>query len=227
MKQHLLLVSVIISCIVLTGCHIPKEESADCTESISEMVETGAETTNIISPLPITVNLDNPGDCTMAVSLGKGDVYVDEAGVMQMKVMVYTYDLYDMVDISALKEGDTIVIRGQEVEITSLERDERGLVLNGGLDNNGYEFRTDSTTVWYESGYSDLKSYYELGKITLPMSPDMIFRDGSDLDKGEVTYYPEDFLTDDAGIVYHFVPDNTGIVIENGMIIEMYRSYMP
>ena len=55
----------------------------------------------------------------------------------------------------------------------------------------------------------------------------MNFYDSSDLDRGEVTYYPGDFLTDNAGIVYHFVPDNTSIVIENGMIIEMYRSYMP
>ena len=28
---------------------------------------------------------------------------------MQMKVTVYDYDLYDMVDISQLKEGNTIV----------------------------------------------------------------------------------------------------------------------
>ena len=54
----------------------------------------------------------------------------------------------------------------------------------------------------------------------------MNFYDSSDLDKGEVMYYPGDFLTDKAGIVYHFVPGNTSIVIEDGKIIEMYRSYM-
>jgi hypothetical protein len=152
---------------------------------------------------------------------------VDDTGAMQMDVTVYTYDLYDMVDMAALKEGDTIVIREQEVKITSIERNERGILINGGLDNGGYDFATDDTTVWYECGYSDAKSYYELGKATIRVSADMNFYDSSDLDKGEVMYYPGDFLTDKAGIVYHFVPDNTRIVIEDGKIIEMYRSYMP
>ena len=53
------------------------------------------------------------------------------------------------------------------------------------------------------------------------------FYDNSDLDKGEIIYYPGDFLTDDAGIVYHFIPNNTSIVIENGMIIKMFRNYIP
>ena len=62
-----------------------------------------------------------------------------------------------MVDMAALNEGDTIVIRGQEVKITSIERNERGILINGGLDNGGYDFGTDDTTVWYECGYSDSK----------------------------------------------------------------------
>lgn len=63
--------------------------------------------------------------------------------------------------------------------------------------------------------------------MQLSNSRDMNFYDSSDLDKGEVIYYPGDFLTDNAGIQYHFVPNNTSIVIEDGMIIEMYRSYIP
>jgi hypothetical protein len=66
-----------------------------------------------------------------------------------------------------------------------------------------------------------------LGEVTIRVSADLRFYDNSDLDKGEVMYYPGDFLTDKAGIVYHFVPDNTSIVIEDGKIIEMYRRYIP
>ena len=46
----------------------------------------------------------------LAVSLEEGDAYVDDAGIMQMDVKIYTYDKYDMVDISGLKEGDVIEI---------------------------------------------------------------------------------------------------------------------
>ena len=72
-----------------------------------------------------------------------------------------------------------------------------------------------------------MKSYYEVGKATIRVSADMNFYDYSDLDKGEVIYYPGDFLTDKAGIVYYFVPNNTSIVIEDGKIIKMERRYTP
>ena len=100
----------------------------------------------------------------MAISLEKGGAYVDDTGAMQMDVTVYTYDVYDMVDIATLKEGDTIVIRGEEVVVTSLEQNNVGLIINGGIEENGYELCTDNTTVWFESGFNDAKSYYEVGK---------------------------------------------------------------
>lgn len=210
-----------------TGATVETEIKASDSEVETEAVEEGTEIVNKILPLPNDIDINNLDNCTVAISLEQGDAYVDDTGAMQMDVTVYTYDLYDMVDIATLKEGDIIVIRGQEIEVTSLERIDRGLLINGGLDENGYELSTDDTTVWYESGYSDVKSYYEIGKATIRVSADMNFYDSSDLDKGEVIYYPGDFLTDNAGILYHFVPNNTRIVISDGMIIEMYRSYMP
>ena len=219
-----------ILCAFLVGCHAPKEETSNRSETEMETEiesEMELEVNKVVSPLPNTIDVQNLDNCIVAVSLEQGDAYVDDAGAMQMNLMVYTYDLYDMVDIADLVVGDVIVIRGEDVLITSLEQNEIGLFINGGLDENGYELRTDDNTVWYESGYSDVKSYYEIGKATIRVSADMNFYDNSDLDKGEVIYYPGDFLTDAAGIVYHFVPNNTRIVIENGMIIEMHRSYMP
>ena len=211
-KKALLFVVGMLLCTSLIGCGKQKEEET---------------TSNTILPLPSTIDMDNLDNCTLAISLEEGGAYVDDTGAMQMDVIVYDYDLYDMVDMASLKEGDVIVIREQEVTVTSVERSEKSIFINGGLDNNGYEFGTDDTTVWYERGYSDAKSYYEVGKATIRVSADMNFYDNSDLDKGEVLYYPGDFLTDKAGIVYHFVPNNTSIVIENGKIISMYRSYMP
>lgn len=191
-------------------------------------IETPETTSSVISPLPVTIDMNNLANCTLAVSFEKGDAYVDDTGVMQLKVTVYTYDLYDMIDIAMLKEGDTMVLRGQEVPVTSLTRTDYGSVeINGGLDVGGYELRTDNNTVFYETGYSDVKSYYALGEATLRVSADFIFTDASDLDKGEITYYPGDFLTDDAGIDYHFTPHNSSIVIKDGQVISMKRVYTP
>lgn len=239
-KRTLCFICTTIVCGSLMGCNLSQEKQDSnagnvtetevlnnhietATEHAEDVTETGVK----VSPLPNTIDINHLDDCTVAVSLEKGDAYVDDTGAMQMDVTVYTYDLYDMVDIATLKEGDIIIIRGEEVKITSLERTDMGLLINGGLDENGYELRTDEETVWYEIGYSDIKSYYEVGKATIRVSADMNFFDSSDLDKGEVIYYPGDFLTDKAGIVYHFVPNNTSIVIQDGKIIEMYRRYTP
>ena len=239
-KRALCFICATIVCGSLMGCSSSQEKQDihvddvtetevlnDYIETATELAEDVTETEVKVSPLPITIDINHLDNCTVAVSLEKGDAYVDDTGAMQMDVTVYTYDLYDMVDIATLKEGDIIIIRGEEVKITSLERIDKGLLINGGLDENGYELRTEEETVWYEIGYSDMKSYYEVGKATIRVSADMNFFDSSDLDKGEVIYYPGDFLTDKAGIVYHFVPNNTSIVIQDGKIIEMYRRYTP
>ena len=63
-----------------------------------------------VFPLPNTIEINNLDNCKIAVSLERGDIYVDDAGIMQMNMTIYTYDLYDMVEVGNLKEGDVIVI---------------------------------------------------------------------------------------------------------------------
>lgn len=183
---------------------------------------------NSIRPISSTVDLNCPGDCTLAVSFQKGDAFVDDTGTMQLKVRVYAYDLFDMVDISLLKTGDQITICRQDVKVTSLERSETGtVVINGGPDNGGYELMSDDTTVFYAVGANDTKLYYELGEALLPVSSDFIFEDSSDLEKGTRIYYPGDFLTEHGGIEYNFVPFNTTIRLKDRYVIRMQRVYTP
>ena len=96
-----------------------------------------------------------------------------------------------------------------------------------GMENGGYDLWHGDSGVYFEHGYNDVKSYYALGEATIRVSADFKFVDSSDLDKGEVTYYPGDFLTSDAGILYSFTPNNTSIVVEDGQIIQMTRIFTP
>ena len=145
-----------------------------------------------------------------------------------MKVMVYSYEVYDMVDIASLEEGDEIVRQGKKVKISELERLESGLVrINGGEENNGFDLISNDSTVYYEIGMNDIKSYYEIGEATIPVSVDFVLNDTSDIEKGEKVYYPGDFLVDNSGLDYNFTPYNTSIVVENGVVIEMNRVYTP
>lgn len=202
----------------------PAAEPEQTEEPAEEPGQT--ETPNTISPLPDTT-MENLTDATVAVSLEKGDVYVDDEGILQMKVKIYTYDLYDMVDIATLKVGDVLVRHDGEVEVTALNTNENGTVyVNGGLDEGGFDLVTDDSGVYFEMGYSDMKSWYEVGEATLRVSADFVGKDRADLDLGEVEFYPGSFLNEEV-VVEHFTPHNTTIRIEDGQVVEMTRRYTP
>ena len=213
MKKLIILVATL--CIFLTSCAVLGGNDSELS---------GAK----ITPLPSTVNVNDLKDCSVAVSLNKGDAFVDDNGIMQMKVTVYDYNLYDMVDISKLAVGDTIVIGKNDVVVSSLERNSIGtVIINGGLEEGGYELATSENGVFFESGYNDAKSYYSVGEATIRVSTEFEYCDNSELDSEEKCYYPGDFLNDNAGIDYNFTPHNTSIVIQDGQVIAMNRVYVP
>ena len=244
MRKYVRNMAVITLALLLAGCGEVKPEPEVTEEQVIEQTQenTAVQEDSVvleeesvtqqegktIFPLPVTIDLNQLDNCTVAVSFEEGDAYVDDTGIMRLDATVYTYDLYDMVDISLLEEGDTIVIRNQEVEVTTLERTERGLVIiNGGEENGGYDLFTDDSGVYYEMGFNDTKAYYPLGEATIRVSVDFNFYDNSDIEAGEKMFYPGDFHIDDAGIRYDFNANNTTIVIEDGQIIAMNRIYTP
>lgn len=236
MKKTLLTIFVFALCLsMLAGCktQTQNEEVTDVNTENTEITET--ETTEdvevevkTVNPLPETVDVNNLDNCTVAVSFEQGDAYVDDEGKMMLDAKVYTYELYDMVDIATLEVNDVIVRRGENVVVEEIERLETGLIrINGGEENGGFELISDNNTVYYEIGMSDIKAYNELGEVTLPVSTEFVYTDESDLDAEPTEYYAGDFLTEDAGIVYNFTPNNTSVVIENGTIIAMKKVYTP
>jgi len=204
----------------------PTEAPIENTESnVTAPTEVPAPAAKTIAPLPVTINMGSLTDCTVAVSFEKEDVSAD---AKQLTVTVYTYDLYDMVDVAMLAVGDTIILRGEEVVVTSLTTTDYGAVqINGGLDVGGYELVTDEYTVYYETGYSDVKTYFELGKAVLPVSDDFVFIDSADPEGSYATYTFEDLSTDKVTYIYGFTPHNTRIVIEGGVVTQMERVYTP
>ena len=243
---------MIASCLLLTGCGGAEENTDEVTEATedaeAETKQEAADNTEqetadnadqetegnteqeapavTIKPLPDTT-MENLTDAILSVSLAEGDAYVDDTGVMQMNVKIYTYDKYDMVDISALKVGDTIVTHAGEVEVTSVDRSPAGLIfINGGQEEGGFDLFTDESGIFFETGFNDVKNWYEVGEATIRVSADFEGRDNSDPEQGEVVIYPGDFLVG-AITNYDFTPFNTTIRVEGGQIVEMDRTYMP
>ena len=230
-----LLVFMIMSAFLITGCSNTVNTATGGTETKNTETETKAEAAEntvqevpavTVKPLPDTT-MENLTDAILSVSLAEGDAYVDDAGIMQMDVKIYTYDKYDMVDIAALKEGDTMVTRAGEVVVTFMERSESGTIyINGGLEEGGFDLVTDDSGFFYETGFNDARNWYEVGTATIRVSADFEGRDESDPEQGEVILYPGDFLV---GAVsnYDFTPYNTTVRVEEGQIVEMTRRYVP
>ena len=235
MKKCVLILPVL--CMILSGCGNPQKghEETGTFKVETETVETHPSVTidsSVSDPAVTIYPLPNPimdalENATFAISLEEGDAYVDDTGIMRMDVKVYSYDLFDMVDISGLKAGDSIVTHHGEITVCSLERTASGAILiNGGLENDGMELLGDVGGVYYETGYNDTKNWYEVGEATLRVSTDLEFRDNMDLEKGEQIYYAGSFLVGEV-TDYHFTPFNTTVRTENGQIVYMERIYTP
>ena len=226
-----------VFCLLLTGCaasqkgngenEIPSDIAASKAMVSSDTDSTEQpEETHTITPLPDTT-MENLTDAILSISLDEDDAYVDDQGRMQMDLKIYTYDKYDMVDIANLKVGDTVVRHSGEVKVISKEKNEAGTIsINGGLENGGFDLVTDDCGIFYETGFNDVKNWYEIGEATIRVSVDFKGIDNADLEQGEVIIYPGDFLIG-AVTNYDFTPYNTTIRVEDGQIVEMNRVFIP
>ena len=125
------------------------------------------------------------------------------------------------------KVGDTVVRHSGEVKVISKEQNEAGTIyINGGLENGGFDLVTDDCGIFYETGFNDVKGWYEIGEATIRVSADFKGIDNADLEQGEVIIYPGDFLIG-AVTNYDFTPYNTTIRVEDGQIVEMNRVFTP
>ena len=238
MKKVVILFTVLS--LLLAGCAGKQEKAAESIAPAESVAPTVVETTEssettatemaaegkTIYPLPDTT-MENLSDAIISVSLEAGDAYVDDSGVMQMDLKVYTHDIFEMVDIATLEVGDTIVRHSGEVVVTSKEQNEAGIIsINGGLEAGGFELMTEDNGIFYEIGFNDAKNWYEVGSVTLPVSDAFEFVDNADPEQGEVIFYPGSFLTDEV-TNYDFTPNNTTIRVEEGKIVGMNRIFVP
>ena len=132
----------------------------------------------------------------------------------------------DQVDIAQLAVGDTIVVDGKDMVVTSRE-DENGFVtINGGLEQGGVDLTSDDSGVYYAVGLDDTKSYHELGKVTVPVAEGFVLTDNADLEHPDETYAAAN-LAELAASEPGFTANNTLATIEHGELTVLARSYTP
>ena len=191
----------------------------------SEQTEQPAQGAKRIELLAESLDLNALTDATVAASFGAEDIS-EKDGKTEITLTVYDYDIYDIVDISLLAVGDTIVVDGKDMVVASREDKDGFVTINGGLEQGGVDLTSDDSGVYYAVGMDDAKSYHELGKITVPVAEGFVLTDNSDPEHPDETYAASD-LAKLAGEGVGFTANNTQATIEHGELTVLARSYTP
>ena len=180
-----------------------------------------------IAPLPAGIEINDLHDCTVSASFNTDD-FRWMGGNLRMTV--YAKDLYDAVEISQMQVGDTLIYQSKPMVISKIEEADGGISINGGLEEGGcwlvgYEGGTYVARTW-----DDHAIYSELGKAEVALSEDFII-----VDCGIEPTDPVDTIRTEQKLYLENLQDyrrefnqlNTRVTIENGLVTEINRHWIP
>lgn len=218
-KVLVVLLSLLVLSAALFGCGAKDEPPTEPSDTR-------------ILPIPSSFDPTNLEDCSFPVSFTNDDIELNDEGSFVLHMTVWEQELFDAVSITGLKEGDVIVVRGDDVSVAAVEQADGVVHINGGLENGGITMApSESGGTFYESG-SELTEYdamyTSVAQVVLPVNGDeFVYRDSSDLEKGEVTYLAGDLLTMKDSVDFGCTAMNGTAHIVNNQVVEIIRVYMP
>ena len=180
-----------------------------------------------IAPLPAGIDISDIHDCTVSATFNTDD-FRWMGGNLRMTI--YTKDLYDAVEISQMQVGDTLIYESKPLVINKMENVDGGININGGIEEGGcwlvgYEGGTYIARTW-----DDHAIYSELGKAEVALSEDFII-----IDCGIEPSDPNDTIRTEQKLYLENLQDyrrefnqlNTRVTIENGLVTEINRHWIP
>lgn len=201
------------------------QETAQESTAVSE--QNGNSEAKRIVPLPATLSVDDLKDCTIEASFENSDIFMD-GGALSIRMTVYDYEKFDMVDISQMKEGDTLVINGKDMQVASLEEFGNGVLeVNGGLEQGGCNLWSGDDGVYQEVLMDSGNHYYPIGTAVIPVDENFRYYDQSNLDTPQEEYYAGDLLTMADSVDFSCQENNATVRIANGKIVEITKIYTP
>ena len=228
MKKLTILVTAL--CLTaLTACSTnptSSTQSAQPSQSTqtAQSAEPAAEA-KIIKPMS-TGNFDpkNPIDMNTAVSFTAANVHKD-GDKITLDVTIYEEELFDAVEVTQLKAGDTITAGGKEVKVTKVEELKTGgYAINGGYEQGGVTLFPGDGGTYYQVKENDAKTYVKVGTATLPLSDKFELVDNAENANKKLTAQDMTTLKEDS---IGFNENNTTVTVENGVITNITRAYMP
>ena len=205
--------------------------------SLAEVLDRVMDVTGIrwhkehIPALPGITELDN---CMVNAYFDKTKIK-HENGVYSAEFECYEKELFDMVEIHLMQEGDTITIEDDQViEIKKIEKNGNNghIVINGGVDfEDGLVLAPGDGGTYFVFGLDDCPSYHFIGKKELELAKDVALTDTADIENKCV----EKKVEGDEAVVKHLQenayidPPARGcmICIDGGKVVEVRISYVP
>lgn len=182
-----------------------------------------------IKPNPYKVDLNNVEDGIYSVAFKAANLK-ESNDKYTLPVTLYTEDTYDIVDIGQLAAGDTILVDGFLYVVDTVNTLDSGLKdINGGIEEGGTSLRpVDESNCYVFAGYNDIVSYTNQGDAELTLSPDVVLNDSTDPSNSKKCTGADAINTlkkmpEDDYVSYY----NTKICVENGVVVEINRTYMP
>lgn len=180
-----------------------------------------------VAPLETGLSIDSLNDCTIAVTFTIDNFNWQERS---LDITAYKEFLYDSTAINQMQIGDTLLCNGRSIPVDSIERRDRFVGINGGIERGGVDLTAYENGTYRATTFSDHSVYQEMGQAHLKLADDFVI-----IDCGEWPDDPCDTITKDLKTYLDKLPEhrrdffqmNTKIRIENGCIQEINRRWIP
>ena len=178
-----------------------------------------------IAPLPPAFSLESLDDVTVPAEFSMDDFDWDGNS---LTLAVWSMDLYDAVQVSQMKPGDTLVYRGENMVVNEVGHEEGMVTVNNGLYEGGAWLIPVGGGIYRAIESSDLATYTELGSVSLPIDEGLVF-----IDCGDDYNDPSDTITSchrqymESKVNRNFWPGNTDVRIVQGKVVSIHRRWTP
>lgn len=221
-----MLAAILLLAAAVTGC------GSQNTEPEAPGNDQPGTAASRIEPMPSGFDPAALDDCELSVSFANSDIKMNDEGALVIHMTVWEYELFDAATVTAMKSGDTLVVRGKEIAVDTVDSKDGVVHVNGGLENGGVDLAAaESGGVFYESNSAVTEfpyNYVEVGQVTLPVDGDsFVYTDSSDLEKGEQTYLAGDLLTMQDTVDFSCTALNGTARVVNGKVAGITRVYIP
>lgn len=181
----------------------------------------------IIAPLPCSYEIGALTDCMVPAQFTSDDFHWMGGN---LTMTVFRENIYDAVDLHLMSAGDTLQYDGHQIIVETIDNENGVIAVNGGLENGGAWFQAGDGGTYRAFQFDNHSVFTELGTVELPLSEDFIIidcgvnpTDLSDTVRADQKLYLETL----EGWRGEFSPLNTKVLVENGLITQIARRWIP